>query len=70
MDIQLPNMSGIEATKMIKAEDSLKEIPIVAVTAFAMRGDEEAIREAGCDGYIAKPISVPNFLETVAKFIG
>ena len=70
MDIQLPDISGIEVTKMIKAEDSLKEIPVIAVTAHALRGDEKKIREAGCDDYIAKPISVPNFLVTVAKFIG
>ena len=70
MDIQLPEISGLEVTKMLKADDSLKEIPVIAVTAFAMKGDEEKIREGGCEGYIAKPISVPTFLETVAKFLG
>jgi len=70
MDIQLPEISGIELTKTIKADAALKDIPIVAVTAFAMKGDEERILEGGCDGYIAKPISVPNFLETVAQFAG
>jgi two-component system cell cycle response regulator DivK len=54
---------------MPKADDALKDIPVVAITAFAMRGDEEKILEAGCDGYIAKPISISQFLETVAIFI-
>lgn len=70
MDIQLPEISGLEVTKMIKNDDSLKHIPVIAVTAFAMKGDEEKIREGGCEGYIAKPISVPSFLETIAKFVG
>lgn len=67
MDIQLPEISGLEVTRMLKADDELKDIPVLAVTAFAMKGDEEKIREGGCEGYIAKPISVPTFLETVAK---
>jgi two-component system cell cycle response regulator DivK len=70
MDIQLPEISGLEVTKMIKSDDTLKHIPVIAVTAFAMKGDEEKIREGGCEGYIAKPISVPSFLETIAKFVG
>ncbi|HJN26199.1 MAG TPA: response regulator [Rhodospirillales bacterium] len=70
MDIQLPEISGLEVTKILKADDDLKTIPVIAVTAFAMRGDEEKIREGGCEGYIAKPISVPNFLETVSSFLG
>ena len=69
MDIQLPEISGLEVTKRLKSDDGLKTIPIVAVTAFAMKGDEEKIRKGGCEGYIAKPISVSNFLETVAKFL-
>jgi two-component system cell cycle response regulator DivK len=69
MDIQLPEISGLEVTKMLKADDELKDIPVIAVTAFAMKGDEENIREGGCEGYIAKPISVPIFIETVAKFL-
>ena len=69
MDIQLPEISGLEVTKMLKADEDLKHIPVIAVTAFAMKGDEEKIREGGCDGYLAKPISVPVFLETVAKFL-
>ena len=67
MDIQLPEISGIEYTKMLKADDALKDIPVLAVTAFALKGDEEKFLEAGCDGYIAKPISVLHFLETVAN---
>ncbi|BAE52374.1 FOG: CheY-like receiver [Paramagnetospirillum magneticum AMB-1] len=69
MDIQLPEISGLEITKMLKSDAELKSIPVVAVTAFAMKGDEEKIREGGCEGYIAKPISVANFLQTVARFL-
>ncbi|MDX2222713.1 MAG: response regulator [Rhodospirillaceae bacterium] len=69
MDIQLPEISGLEIAKMLKADDDLKSIPVVAVTAFAMRGDEQKIRNGGCDGYIAKPISVASFLQTVSKFL-
>ncbi len=69
MDIQLPERSGLEITKDLKADEALKHIPVVAVTAFAMKGDEQKVFEAGCDGYIAKPISVPTFLETVAKHL-
>ena len=57
MDIQLPEVSGLEVTKWIKADDELKSIPVIAVTAFAMKGDEEKIRSGGCEAYIAKPIS-------------
>jgi len=69
MDMKLPEISGLEVTQMLKADDELKDIPVVAVTAFAMKGDEEKIREGGCEGYIAKPISLPTFLDTVAKFL-
>ena len=69
MDIQLPEVSGLEVTKWIKEDDSLKSIPVVAVTAFAMKGDDEKIREGGCEAYIAKPISVQQFLETVKRFL-
>jgi two-component system, cell cycle response regulator DivK len=69
MDIQLPEVSGLEVTKWIKEDDNLKSIPIVAVTAFAMKGDEEKIREGGCEAYIAKPISIAHFLETVKRFL-
>ena len=70
MDIQLPEVSGLEVTKWLKADDDLHSIPVVAVTAFAMKGDEEKIREGGCEAYISKPISVATFLDTVRKFIG
>ena len=70
MDVQLPGVSGVELTRALKADAELKTIPVIAVTAFAMKGDEEKIREGGCDGYLSKPISIPIFLETVAKFIG
>jgi two-component system cell cycle response regulator DivK len=69
MDIQLPEVSGLEVTKWIKNDDALKAIPIIAVTAFAMKGDEERIRESGCEAYIAKPMSVMNFINTVERFL-
>ena len=69
MDIQLPEVSGLEITKWIKEDDDLKSIPVVAVTAFAMKGDEEKIREGGCEAYIAKPISLQLFLDTVKQFL-
>ncbi|MFM7084144.1 MAG: response regulator [Hyphomicrobium sp.] len=69
MDIQLPEVSGLEVTKWLKDDDDLKSIPIIAVTAFAMKGDEERIRAGGCDAYIPKPISVPKFLDTIKRFI-
>jgi len=70
MDIQLPEVSGLEVTKWLKEDDELREIPVIAVTAFAMKGDEERIREGGCEAYISKPISVAMFLDTVKQFIG
>ena len=70
MDIQLPEVSGLEVTKWLKEDDALRDIPVIAVTAFAMKGDEERIREGGCEAYISKPISVSMFLETVRQFIG
>jgi two-component system cell cycle response regulator DivK len=70
MDIQLPEISGLELTDRLKKDEALKNIPIVAVTAFAMRGDEQKIMAAGCDAYLSKPISVTTFLETIRKFIG
>lgn len=69
MDIQLPEVSGLEVTKWIKEDEALKSIPVIAVTAFAMKGDEEKIREGGCEAYVAKPISVENFLNTVKEFL-
>ncbi|EFO29320.1 response regulator receiver protein [Roseibium sp. TrichSKD4] len=70
MDIQLPEVSGLEVTKWIKEDEDLASIPVIAVTAFAMKGDEERIRQGGCEAYISKPISVARFLETVRSYIG
>ena len=69
LDIQLPEISGLEVTKQLKQDDDLKSIPVIAVTAFAMKGDEEKIREGGCEAYIAKPISVTTFMETIQKVL-
>ncbi len=69
MDIQLPEVSGLEVAKWMKEDDDLKEIPIIAVTAFAMKGDEDKIRQGGCEAYLAKPISLTNFLETVERYL-
>ncbi len=70
MDIQLPEVSGLEVTKWLKQDESLRAIPVIAVTAFAMKGDEERIREGGCEAYLSKPISVSKFLETVRHYLG
>lgn len=70
MDIQLPGISGLDATRAIKAEADLKHIPVVAVTAFALRGDEEKMRRGGCDDYIAKPISISTFLGKISELVG
>ena len=69
MDIQLPEISGLDITKILKQDDELKSIPVVAVTAFAMKGDEEKIREGGCEDYLSKPISVTEFLTVVQKYL-
>ena len=69
MDIQLPEVSGLEVTKWLKEDDDLRAIPVIAVTAFAMKGDEEKIRDGGCEAYIAKPISVASFMRTVERFL-
>src|SRR6056297_911367 len=68
MDIQLPEVSGLEVTKWLKEDEDLRDIPVVAVTAFAMKGDEERIREGGCEAYLSKPISVAKFIETVRTY--
>lgn len=65
MDIQLPEVSGLDVTKWLKNDEALKKIPVIAVTAFAMKGDEEKIRQGGCEDYISKPISVSRFLEVI-----
>ncbi len=70
MDIQLPEISGLEVTKWLKDDEELASIPVIAVTAFAMKGDEERIREGGCEAYISKPISVMHFLSVVKKHLG
>jgi two-component system cell cycle response regulator DivK len=70
MDIQLPEVSGLEVTKWLKEDDELRSIPIVAVTAFAMKGDEERIRQGGCEAYLSKPISIATFIATIRRFIG
>ena len=69
MDIRLREISGLELTKMLKADDRLRRIPVVAVTAFAMKKDKEKIWECGCDGYLPKPVSVQPLLDTVSKFL-
>jgi two-component system cell cycle response regulator DivK len=69
MDIQLPEVSGLEVTKWIKDDATLAHIPVVAVTAFAMKGDEKRIRDGGGEAYIAKPITVTTFLATVRKLV-
>jgi len=66
MDIQLPGMDGLEATGLLKSDSATQSIPVIALTALAMKGDEERIRAAGCDGYIAKPLAYKEFLATVA----
>ncbi len=70
MDIQLPEVSGLVVTKWLKDDEDLHTIPVIAVTAFAMKGDEERILSGGCEGYISKPISVSHFLETIERYIG
>lgn len=70
MDIQLPEISGLKVTQLLKDDKDLAAIPVVAVTAFAMRGDEQRIRAGGCEAYLSKPISVSSFMETVRRFIG
>jgi two-component system cell cycle response regulator DivK len=66
MDIQLPGMDGLEATALLKGDAATGTIPVIALTALAMKGDEERIRAAGCDGYIAKPLRYQQFLMTIA----
>ncbi len=68
MDIRLPDVSGLEVIKRLKADETLKSIPVIAITAFALDGHEEKVRGGGCDAYIDKPISIPNFLQTVGSF--
>jgi two-component system cell cycle response regulator DivK len=69
MDIQMPVMDGLEATQILKLDTETKNIPILALTSYAMKGDREKILQAGCDGYLAKPIDVKEFLATVAQYL-
>ena len=69
MDIQLPEVSGLEVTKWLKKDNDLKNIPVVAVTAFAMKGDEEKIRQGGCEDYVSKPISIIDFMKVIQKHL-
>ena len=66
MDIQLPGMDGLQATALLKADQATRDIPVIALTALAMKGDEERILAAGCDGYVAKPLDYKDFLAVVA----
>jgi len=69
MDIQLPGIDGLSATRIIKEDPSLKNVKILALTSYAMEGDDKKAREAGCDGYIIKPIDTKNFLKTIDTFL-
>jgi two-component system cell cycle response regulator DivK len=69
MDIQLPGIDGYEATRQIKADPNLKKIPIIAITSYALSGDEAKTREAGCDGYVAKPYSPRQLLKKIREFV-
>ena len=69
MDIQLPEVSGLEVTRWLKEDEALRHIPVIAITAFAMKGDEEKIRQGGCEAYLSKPISIVKFLETIRIYL-
>ena len=69
MDMQLPGVSGLEVTRLLKKDDHLKNIPVLAVTAFAMKGDEDRIRDGGCEAYIAKPVRIEELLGTVRDLL-
>jgi two-component system cell cycle response regulator DivK len=69
MDIQLPGMDGLEATSLLKADPATRAIPVIALTALAMKGDEERIRAAGCDGYVAKPLEYKSFLSVISTHL-
>ncbi|MDP2206073.1 MAG: response regulator [Alphaproteobacteria bacterium] len=70
MDIQLPEVSGLEVTQWLKSDHELRGIPVIAVTAFAMKGDEDKIRQGGCEDYVSKPISITDFIQVVQKHLG
>ena len=69
MDIQMPGMDGLEATRILKADATTSGIPVIALTAYAMKGDKERMLKAGCNGYLAKPINTDDFLKEVAKYL-
>src|SRR4030081_1409494 len=69
MDIQLPGMDGLQATALLKQDEATRDIPVIALTALAMKGDEQRIRAAGCDGYIAKPLAYKEFLATISSHL-
>jgi len=69
MDIQLPAISGLEVTRWIKDDPTLRHIPVIAITAYAMPGDEARMKAGGCEAYIPKPISIDMFLDTIAKYV-
>ncbi len=69
MDIQLPEVSGLEVTRWLKEDEALRHIPVIAITAFAMKGDEEKIRQGGCEAYLSKPISIVKFIETIRLYL-
>jgi len=69
MDIQLPGIDGLQATALLKADEATRAIPVIALTALAMKGDEERIRAAGCDGYIAKPLAYREFLAAISNLL-
>jgi two-component system cell cycle response regulator DivK len=67
MDIQLPDVSGLEVTRWLKDDENLKPIPIIAVSAFAVAGDDKKFLKSGCDAFVPKPISIPKFLQTIER---
>lgn len=69
MDIQLPTLDGYTVTRRLKADDGTQQIPVIAVTSFAMKGEEDRAREAGCDAYVSKPIDIHLLIETVKRFL-
>ena len=70
MDVQLPKLSGLEVTRMIRANSTLAQIPVIAITSFALSGDDRLALEAGCDGYISKPFRPRDLLDMIRRFIG
>ena len=69
LDIQLPDVSGFDVVRRLKADETTRSIPIIAVTAFAMQGDEERALESGCDGYLAKPVNISEFLRKIETYL-